>query len=330
MARWGSALLRAAWRHEAPTWGLACLIYGGWLALTYGWHSLPLWIAAPFAAWLCAWQMSLQHELIHGHPTRNEAINAALGTPPLNLWLPFPLYRQSHLRHHQDSLLTDPLEDPETTYLSPEAWHRAGAAERWLHRAGTTLAGRMLLGPAYSIVQFWRRQGVLAARGNAPVRVWIGHAIGVAIVLAWVCGVCQIGLLTYLVCFVYAGTGLTMIRSLAEHRAAECPADRTAVVERAGLLGLLFLNNNLHVLHHARPGLPWYTLPGQWRLARATLLAAHRGPVYQGYVDVARRYAVRPHHSGPHPYYVACVPQATPTRDYSGGPEGDLAVPVLG
>jgi fatty acid desaturase len=328
MAGWISALRQAAWRAEAPTWALACFIYGGWLALTYGWHALPLWVAAPLAAWLCAWQMSLQHELIHGHPTRNERINAALGAPPLNLWLPFSLYRESHLRHHQDALLTDPLEDPETTYLSPEAWHRAGAAERWLHRAGTTLAGRMLLGPAYSIVQFWRRQA-FAVEG-APVGTWIGHLIGVTLVLAWVCGVCRIGLLTYVLCFVYGGTALTMIRSLAEHRAAVCPADRTAVVERAGLLGLLFLNNNLHVLHHARPGLPWYTLPAQWRVARAGLLETHRGPVYQGYGDVARRYGVRPHHPGPHPYVLPCVSQATPTREYCGGPDGDRVVAVMG
>jgi fatty acid desaturase len=330
MARWGSALQQAAWRVEAPTWGLAVLIYGGWLALTFCWHSVPLWLAAPLGAWLCAWQMSLQHELIHGHPTRNERVNAALAAPPLNLWLPFPLYRSSHLRHHQDALLTDPLEDPETTYLSPEAWQRAGAAERWLHRAGTTLAGRMVLGPAYSIGQFWRRQAGLVASRQAPVRVWIGHAIGISLVLGWVCGVCHIGFATYAVCFVYGGTALTMIRSLAEHRAAVCPADRTAVVERAGLLGLLFLNNNLHVLHHAKPGLPWFTLPAHWRAARTGMLATHRGPVYRGYGDVARRYAVRPHHAGPHPYGLTCVPQATPTRDFGGGHEGDLAAPALG
>jgi fatty acid desaturase len=157
-----------------------------------------------------------------------------------------------------------------------------------------------MLGPAYTMGQFWLAQ-VRRPNTRASRRVWLGHAMGVALVLAWVCGVCRIGLWAYVLCFIYPGTSLTLVRSLAEHRAAERPEDRTAVVERGGLLALLFLNNNLHVLHHERPWLPWYVLPAQWRLARQDFLGARHGPVYRGYMDVARRYALRPQHPGPHP-----------------------------
>ena len=44
-------------------------IYGGFLALTFWWQSLPLSVVAFAGGWLIAWQGSLQHEVIHGHPT---------------------------------------------------------------------------------------------------------------------------------------------------------------------------------------------------------------------------------------------------------------------
>ncbi len=294
---WGVRFCAIWHRMEAPTWILAACIYGGWLALTWWWRALPVWVVAPAGAWLCAWHMSLQHELLHGHPTRSALVNGVIGWPPLNLWLPYDLYRDEHLRHHRDEHLTDPLEDPESTYMPGAAWARAGKVRRWLHVACTTLGGRLLLGPALAIGKFWLEQ----ARGPVRWSTWLGHAAGVAAVLAWVCLACRIDLFMYVACFVYPGTALTLLRSLAEHRAAPRPEDRTAVVEQAGLLGLLFLNNNLHVLHHAQPAIPWYALPGEWRRARAGLLGARRGPVYRGYLEVAARYALRPHHAGPHP-----------------------------
>ncbi len=299
MVQWFKAARRTARRLEAPTWILAFTIYGGWLALTVCWNTLPVWVVLPAAAWLCAWHMSLQHELMHGHPTRSERINGLLAWPPLNLWLPYPLYRLSHLKHHQAEL-TDPFEDPESTYMTPAAWARAGRVRRGLHGACNTLSGRLLLGPACTIVLFGRSQ-LRRTRDGAFWRVWLAHASGVALVLGWVCGVCRIDLLGYVACFVYPGAALILLRSLVEHHAAERQEDRTAVVERAGLLGLLYLNNNLHVLHHERPSVPWYELPAQWRLARARMISTRRGPVYRGYRDVAARYAWQPHHPGPHP-----------------------------
>ena len=76
--------------------------------------------------------MSLQHELIHGHPTRSRRINTALGFPPLSLWLPFACYRTSHLAHHAGDGLTDPRRDPESFYVTGEEWSRMGPVRRML------------------------------------------------------------------------------------------------------------------------------------------------------------------------------------------------------
>jgi fatty acid desaturase len=99
---------------EWPTFLLAFTIYAGWAALTFFHAAIPWPLLVLGGAWVLAWQMSLQHEVLHGHPTRSRRLNDALGFPPLTLWLPYFIYRRSHLRHHRDAYLTDPLEDPET------------------------------------------------------------------------------------------------------------------------------------------------------------------------------------------------------------------------
>jgi fatty acid desaturase len=76
---------------------------------------------------------------------------------------------------------------------------------------------------------------------------------------------------------------------------------RTAIVENAWILGPLFLFNNLHAVHHLRHRLAWYQIPTFYRLNRAALIRRNGGLVYRGYLDVARRYLLKPHDSPVHP-----------------------------
>jgi fatty acid desaturase len=46
--------------------------------------------------------LSVQHELLHGHPTRWTSLNKVLGYAPFAVWYPYTLYRDSHLLHHRD------------------------------------------------------------------------------------------------------------------------------------------------------------------------------------------------------------------------------------
>ena len=149
--------IQALWRRfEGPTWALAVVIYGGWGLLTWCYGLLPWWLVLPPGAWVIAWQMSLQHELIHGHPTRNRHINAALGFPPLvtvaALRLlqdqPFgppcgrrpdgPAPRPGILLCHRGGLEPDgagvPDADPRQQHLRWPGADRAGALDQRLHQ----------------------------------------------------------------------------------------------------------------------------------------------------------------------------------------------------
>ena len=288
---------------EWPTAALAVLIYGGWMGLTYAFAMLPLVVSVPAAAWLIAWHSSLQHEVVHGHPTRWRALNKAVGFVPLSLWLPFARYRAIHLCHHQDERLTDPLDDPESYYWTAEDWAALSCAERFIVRLQTRLLGRLTIGPAWSMIRYWRSEVRAIANGVPGVgRVWAHHLAGCAAIIGWTWGVCGITPWVYALAFVYPGTALLMLRSFAEHRAEDAVSRRTAIVEGSPVFGLLFLNNNLHAAHHARPTLPWYRLPQWYRRHREALIEANGGLVYSGYRDVARRYWISGHDRPTHPF----------------------------
>lgn len=285
-------------RMGAPTWMVAALAYAGWFTLTLGYRALPWWALLPAAGYVMALFGSLQHETIHGHPTRWRWVNEALGWAPLWLWLPYPIYRDEHRTHHDDMILTDPIADPESKYASPADWSRFNRLRRWALAVNTALLGRLTVGPALAIIDFLRRETRAVIAGEpGRRRLWALHALAVLPVLGWL-WVCAVPLWAYAVLFIYPGVSLTLLRSFAEHIAAAESQARTVTVEAGPVFSLLFLNNNLHGLHHAHPALPWYALP---QLARSAPRPAVR---YSGYGEIARRFLVRPIHGPVHPFAV--------------------------
>lgn len=282
---------------EWPTLLVTLTIYAGWLAATYFHAVIPDPLLVLTGGWLIAWHGSLQHETIHGHPTRSLRINAAIGFPPLALWLPYALYSRSHAAHHRSPSITDPRHDPESRYVAS----RSGVS-LWLARVQAPLLGRLLLGPPIAILSLGvdeiRR---LRDKPLAVARDWLPHLAAVAIVLGWLHWT-QFGLGCYVVMFVYPGMALTLLRSFVEHRADLQAPGRAATVERGGVLGLLYLNNNLHAAHHDRPDLAWYRLPAYHAAHRARLAPDHR-TTYRGYGAILRQFAIRHHDVLTHPDY---------------------------
>jgi len=296
------ALSRPRAAVEIPTLLLVLATYGGWLVITFAYPHWPLLVVAPIAAVLITLHSSLQHEIVHGHPTRWRSVNRLLAVVPLSLHLPYERYRASHLAHHVDELLTDPLDDPESYYWTADDWARLAPLTRGILRVQQTLAGRVTVGPFWSIGRFllaeWR-----AVRANHPgVRaVWLEHLLWCVPVIAWVTLVCGIPLWIYILAMAVPGASLTLIRSFAEHRAQPPVRARIALVEGSWILGPLFLFNNLHALHHEAPGIPWYEYPARYRRNRERLIAENGGLVYRTYFDVARRFLFRAHDVAVHP-----------------------------
>ncbi|QCJ01048.1 fatty acid desaturase [Agrobacterium larrymoorei] len=287
---------------EWPTVILAIAIYGGFVGITWWWKSMPSILVAVAGGWLIAWQGSLQHEVMHGHPTRSQQINDAIGSIPLSLWLPYQIYKDSHLKHHRDEHLTDPIEDPESSYFTRNTWEQLGRFGRGLALWNTTLFGRLTIGPAVMILSFLAQEWPLVRANEAGRRrIWAGHLVGVSLLLIWVTVICGMPISLYFFGFVYIGAAMTRLRSYAEHRYAENHEERTAIVENSHFFGLLFLYNNLHVLHHRRPGISWYRLPRVYRQNRETLVRSNGGLVYNGYWEIARRFFFKPHDDPTHP-----------------------------
>jgi fatty acid desaturase len=301
---------------EWPTILLAAVIYGGWLAVTYFHAGLPAWLVAAVGAWLVAWHSSMQHEILHGHPTRSRRFNRGLASVPLSIWLPYESYRVSHLRHHHDERLTDPLDDPESRYLTVADWDGLGAVGRTLLRAQKTLLGRLVIGPFWAMGHFLADEFRALRRGDkVSRRAWAEHVPMLLAVLAWLVLVCEMSLPFYLLAIVYPATALMLLRSFAEHKAAEGVLERTAIVENAPVLGLLYLYNNLHAVHHERPVMPWYEIPRWYHANRDRLVRENGGMVYDGYLDVARRFLLREHDVVTHPFEAAGERAGAAVRD---------------
>ncbi|MDH3474127.1 MAG: fatty acid desaturase [Rhodospirillales bacterium] len=302
---------------EWPTVALAAALYAAFGLLTWHYAALPWWLVLPLGAYLVCLQGSLQHEAVHGHPTPWPWLNELLVLPNLWLWMPYRLYRESHLRHHSDEILTDPLNDPESYYQTPEAWARRDPLGRALAWTLNTLLGRLLLGPPVCVWRLLREApGNLARGGREQAAAWLVHLVSVALVLAWVLAVCDIPLAAYLALFAYPGLSLTLLRSFLEHQAREPVGERSVLIEAGPVMSLLFLNNNLHALHHAEPGLAWHRLPARYRMRRGELLEANGGYRYDGYGEVFRRYLLRPKEPPAHPFLGVPVevPAEAPVR----------------
>jgi fatty acid desaturase len=283
---------------DASTLAVAAAVYAGWIFATLAARALPPLLLATLGGWLIAWHGSLQHETIHGHPTPWRWVNRLLGFAPLNLWLPYARYERLHLDHHRTEHLTVPGLDPEARYI-PAASGPLRRAAAW---TTAPLAGRLLFGPPLEIADFlWSEARAVIAGEPGVRRAWAIHLLGVAAVVAWLVFVARLSLASYVLYFVYPGCALSLLRSFAEHRAHADPARRVAVVERAPLFGLLFLNNNLHAVHHAFPGAPWRRLPALYAEHREALLQANGALVYSGYGEVIGRYLLRPHDRIVHP-----------------------------
>ncbi|SMY08760.1 fatty acid desaturase [Flavimaricola marinus] len=294
--------IRRARRVEWPTLGLIILCYVVWGGAVWALSTLSLWLAVPVAGVAAAFHSSLSHEVVHGHPFADRRLNEALIWPVLVLAVPYARFRDSHLAHHHDAILTDPYDDPESNYLDAADWERLPLLLRLIFRANATLAGRLIVGPILGQIM-WMRSDWRAIRAGdrAALGGWLWHLPSLLAVL-FVVWLSPMPLWAYLI-VAWIALSLLKIRTFLEHQASDKPRGRTVIIEDRGPLALLFLNNNLHVVHHMHPRVPWYRLPALYRANPNRYLGCNGGYRYRSYAEVFARYFWRAKDPVVHPLW---------------------------
>lgn len=295
-----SAQGRRGLRVEWITIALIVACYGLWaLGGTLLWSFSPLLALAALTI-AVALQSSLMHEASHGHPTRSGTLNEILVGLPIGLVYPFRRFRSLHLRHHADERLTDPFDDPESYYRAIWQHEQLPGWMQALLRANNTMVGRFFMGPAMGSIGFLISDFRLLAAGDRAVRrAWVNHAVGLAVLVPILALAFRMPLWAYLLP-VYLGQSLISIRTFAEHQWDENPDGRTVIVERSPL-AFLFLNNNLHFVHHKKPNVAWYDLPTLFRERREEWIEGNGRYVYPNYFALFIDYAVRAKEPVVHP-----------------------------
>ncbi len=280
---------------------IACYLLWGLATTILPEVSLP--VAVILVALTGTLHASLTHEVIHGHPFPGRPrLNAFLVAPALTLVVPFARFRDTHLAHHQDARLTDPHDDPESNYLDPAVWSALSGPLRAVLSLNNSLLGRLTIGPALGLFVFLRSDLAAMRRGDRVVlRAWLRHLPEAGIVLLWLLTVGRMPLWAYAI-GAYGALSILRIRTFLEHQAHDRASGRTAIVEDRGPLALLFLNNNLHVVHHMHPRVPWFALPRLYAENRARYRRRNGGYVYRSYGEVFVRYLVHRKDPVPHPF----------------------------
>jgi fatty acid desaturase len=252
--RWSLPAGATAW----PTLAL-CL---GALAVEAGATALALQGRMPAALAVavnaaCAYaQFTVAHDAAHGAVSRVRALNEAAGTvAALALAAPFLAFRRIHLHHHAHT--NDPAEDPDY-WVVGKTWPGT------LARFATTW-------PQYYRVYFTRLKAL-----DATFAVTVGTLLAFAAlgVLAFRAGR-LVDLLLYW--FLPAQLAVTLLAFLFDylphrpHTLRGRMIDTVSVTDR--WLDAPFLGQNLHLLHHLFPSIPWYFYRPAWDEAEEAIRA---------------------------------------------------------
>jgi len=287
---------------EWPTVFLWLACWGLWLLGVFVLPMASMLLAGVVLTLVLVSQSSLSHEALHGHPFASRRVNDGLAIVSLGLLVPYIRFRDTHLAHHIDERLTDPYDDPETNFYDPAVWARMAHWQQQIMQLNNTLLGRMLIGPLISQVMFMRGDWREMRQGNrAIIGAWGIHLLSSALVITVVV-TSPMPIWIYLMCCYFAMSVLK-IRTFLEHRAHQYSTARTVIIDDKGPLAFLFLNNNLHAVHHLHPQVAWYNLPRLYRDNTDSYDRFNEDYNYRSYAQVIARYFVKAKDPVPHPLW---------------------------
>jgi fatty acid desaturase len=283
--------------HEAGEWktlGVIVAVYGLTVLTVVRYDVLTPWLAIPMLAVLGAWHLSMQHELLHGHPFRNQFINDAIGIIPVTLLIPYLAFKKDHHEHHKSDL-TNPELDNESFYVTQEQWDNAGPIRRAAWTANRTILFRMFVWTIVSTISYVMLVLKRAARNEQGDRLAVVlHVIGVVAVV-YLVSLSSMPLWQFALGTVYGGRILNAIRPFPEHKYQNGVETKTAMIMAGPFMSLLMLNNNLHIAHHDDPKIPWYRVNELSKRVNAVERAREAGVLYEGgYAEVFRKFSFTP------------------------------------
>lgn len=278
-------------RQEFKTILLITLCYALWWFLLFGPIALPFWLTILLLVPVITFHSSLQHECIHGHPFVDRRLNDLIVYLPIGLFMPYSRFKEIHLTHHQRARITDPTEDPESWYVTRQQWKKYNRAQKLVWKTNNILIGRMLIGPTLGISTLVRSDIQKIQNGERQIlSAWAKHIFLCSLILICVGYFANISVLGYFI-VAYFGMSLLMIRTFLEHQAHPDRRARSVLIDDKGPLRFLFLNNNLHAVHHAFPSVAWYRLPSLFRLHNPRFMEMNKGYFYNSYTEVIRAHA---------------------------------------
>ena len=288
---------------EWPTWGLIAAVTLCWALLTAYADTIGIGWSILLLIPLITLHSSLQHETVHILEPRWPLLARAAVFPAVGLFVPYMRFRDLHLAHHDNESLTDPYDDPETFYLEPSEWDKHSWTTKSILEFNNTLLGRLIVGPLVGQFFFVCKDLKAYRAGDTTIlKVWLWHVPAVAIVMAWLLFFGTMTFWEYLAA-AYFGLSLLKIRTFLEHQAHDDSNHRSVIIEKGGIFGFLFLNNNLHHAHHAHPQVPWYALPKLFKRQRDKFLTANGGYRYHSYWTVFQNHFFRAKEPVPHPIW---------------------------
>jgi fatty acid desaturase len=282
---------------EAGEWrtlAVVIAVYGLTVLTVLRYDVLTPWLAVPMLAVLGAWHLSMQHEVLHGHPFKNQFLNDAIGGIPVTLWIPYLAFKKDHHEHHLSDL-TNPALDNESYYVSQEQWDKAGRIRRAAWTANRTILFRMFVWTIVSTITYVLSVLKRAVRGEKGDRLAVAlHVVGLVFVV-YLVSLSSMPLWQFALGTTYGGRILNAIRPFPEHKYQSGVETRTAMIMAGRFMSLLMLNNNLHVAHHDEPGVPWYRYDTLMQRVNAVQRARDAGVLYEGgYAEVFRRFSFTP------------------------------------
>lgn len=224
---------------------------------------------------------------------------------PIGWSIPYERFRDTHLKHHYTGELTDPFDDPESWYLSACNPLVKSPFFQAVLRFNNTLFGRMLIGPVIGLGRFYfcELKNLFTDTSNRSylIRVWLQHLALCAVMVALIVELSSAPFWHWLLA-IYLGNSLLYVRTFLEHQAAPDKSERTVIIEQSCPIAFLFLFNNYHFVHHSKPRLAWYRLPGEFRKHRVTYIERNGAYVYRSYSEIFRKFFFKSKEPVIHPF----------------------------